>query len=225
MKVLPIGLKIVKSFLIVGDSSTLVLVDAGNPGDGEKIAGKVREMGYRPEDISIILLTHGHRDHIGGIKILKEITGAEILIHENEAKVLEKGIEPPIKPRGFLGNLMSLFISNRREDLSDLVEGVEPDFLVEEKLTLNALGIDGEVIHTPGHTSGSLSVVLNDGSAIVGDLVMGRLFVLGRASYPIIAADADELKRSIRKILAKNPNNIYPSHGGPFRPGDLERLA
>ncbi len=223
MKVLPIGLRIVKSFLIVGDNDELVLVDAGNPGDGDKIAASVREMGYRPEDVSLIVLTHGHRDHAGGIKRLKSLTGAEVLIHREDASVFQDGLEPPVKPRGAKGKFLGLFVS-QNDRKADYAAGIESDCLLDDRLNLKAFGIEGEVIHTPGHTPGSLSVVLEDGTAIVGDLVMGEFLVVGRAALPFFATDPDELKASIDRVLSYGPKTIYPSHGGPYDPEAIRRL-
>ncbi|MBS3813330.1 MBL fold metallo-hydrolase, partial [Candidatus Bipolaricaulota bacterium] len=109
MSVLPIGLTFVKSFLITGETQELVLVDAGTPGDGDRIADRIRELGYRLEDVALIVLTHGHSDHVGGVRRLKELTHAEILIHSRDAGILQEGIESPVVPLGARGRFLRLF--------------------------------------------------------------------------------------------------------------------
>ena len=220
MDVVPISLGIVKSFLLSGRGKELVLVDAGNPGDGSRIIEKVEEAGYRAKDISLIVLTHGHRDHAGGLAELAGELSAKVLVGSQDLGKLtgEKG--PGIQPTRFLGRVFKLVLPE--EEIPPLSE--EPEVIEEERVSLNGFGIDGEVIPAPGHTSGSLAVVSRGGAAVIGDLVMGRLLVLGRASIPVFAEEPEKLTESIRKVLSYNPRIIYTSHAGPFKRRDLERI-
>ena len=220
MKLIPINLNTVRSFLIVGRGEGLVLVDAGNPGDGEKILREVRQAGYRPADISLVVLTHGHRDHVGGVVELSRDLRAKILIHSKDAHALTRREESPTVPADWKGRALEGVIPSRKA----VPEKVEPDEFMEERVNLHGFGVDGEIIHTPGHTEGSLSVILDDGNAVVGDLIMGSLLLFGRASLPFFAVDLDEIKASIEKVLAAEPSKIWPSHGGPYDPEDLRRL-
>ncbi len=220
MDVVPISLGVVKSFLISGRGKELVLVDAGNPGDGPRIIKKVEEAGYRAKDISLIVLTHGHRDHVGGLAELEEELSARVIIHNEDATALKGGEEPGTQPARFLGSLFKLFIP--KGSPPTLLE--EPEEIEEDKVSLRGFGIDGEIIHTPGHTRGSISVVSDGGAAVIGDLVMGRLLVFGGASIPVFAEEKEKLKDSIRKVLSYKPEVIYTSHAGPFEREDLERI-
>lgn len=219
-RIVPLNLKAVKCFLLVGETGGLVLVDAGNPGDGGKIIKKVEKSGYRSQDISLIVLTHGHRDHIGGIAELNERLSARIVIHEEDAPAITRGKEAPTLPLGLKGRLLEPFTPNEKLNM----QGVRPDRIIEESVNLNGFGIAGEVIHTPGHTDGSLSIVLEDGKAIVGDLVMGRFLLFGGAGLPVFATKPDSLRGSISKVLSLGVEKVYTSHGGPYRRQDLERL-
>jgi len=221
MRVVPISLSFVKSFLVIGDTGELLLVDAGNPGDDKKIIKKIEDLDYDPTRVSVIVLTHGHRDHVGGLPGLANATGAKVLIHTGDADAIKNRVTPPTDPVGIKGRLLSKF-ADKQDPIPDTVE---PDLEVEEGVNLHCFGIDGEVISTPGHTYGSLSVILDDGSAIVGDLVMGRFLAIGRVSYPVLAANLSEVKLRINKVLSCNPTKIYSSHSGPFEPDDLERLT
>ena len=227
VNVMPINLGAVKSFLLVGGKKRLVLVDTGNPDDGERIARKVEEAGYRPSDISLIILTHGHRDHVGGVSELVRISGAKVVIGKDDAPLLKGKEAPGFFPVGLKGRILKSLMSVaermmlEEEGKADYPEMEEID---EEEVSLQGFGIKGKIINTPGHTSGSLSVLLQDGSVIVGDLVMGRFFTFGGASYPVFASDMGLLKHSIEKILKFGPGTIYVSHGGPYGPEDLENL-
>lgn len=220
MDVVPISLGIVRSFLLSGRGKELVLVDSGNPGDGPRIIKKVEEAGYRAKDISLIVLTHAHRDHVGGLTGLAGELSAKMLVHSKDLGKLTGEEDPGTQPTRLLGRIFKLIIPE--EDLPTLSE--EPDVIEKDRVSLNGFGIDGEIIHTPGHTSGSLAVVSEGGAAVIGDLVMGRWLVFGRASIPVFAEEPEKLKESIRRVLSYNPEVIYTAHAGPFEREDLERV-
>ena len=99
---------------------------------------------------------------------------------------------------------------------------LEPDILLGDSFALNEYGIRGEVIHTPGHTAGSVSLLLGNGDAIVGDLVFPAI-PTGRPGLPFFADDLEEVRASIGKVLAFQGGTIYPGHGGPFSTSDVKK--
>ncbi len=220
MEVIPISLGTTMSFLLVGRKGGLVLVDAGNPGDGKKIIRAVEEAGYRPEDISLIVITHGHRDHVGGLAELQEHLSAKSIVHQEDVKALTEGKEPEVTPVRLVGSLIEPILPERDIPLPP----DKPEVIEEEKVSLKGFGFEGEVIHIPGHTHGSMGVISEDGTAVIGDLVMGRFVVYGRAALPVFAEDPSSVRESIRKVLSRDPEIIHTSHGGPFRSEDLKDL-
>ena len=100
---------------------------------------------------------------------------------------------------------------------------VKPDILIDEDMDLSKFGVDGKVIHTPGHTPGSVSVILPNGEFIVGDLVMQGMLRFWQPNYPLFADNMFQLKESIKLILRKNPAKIFCTHGGPFSPKTVLR--
>jgi hydroxyacylglutathione hydrolase len=93
----------------------------------------------------------------------------------------------------------------------------------EEEWRLEDYGVSGRVIPTPGHTPGSVSVLLDSGEAIVGDMVIGDfLRLLCRPGLPIVAWDMERNRESIRRFLDLSPRIVYVGHGGPFE--DLSGL-
>ena len=103
--------------------------------------------------------------------------------------------------------------------------GVEPDELVDDELDLRQYGVEGRVIWTPGHTRGSLSIVLESGDAIVGDLVLPRYMAFGPPAIAFWSASRKDSLVSIRKVLDLKPSVIMTSHGGPYGPEALARLV
>jgi hydroxyacylglutathione hydrolase len=79
-------------------------------------------------------------------------------------------------------------------------------------------GIDGKVIHTPGHTPGSVSMILSGGEVIVGDTIMRGMLRWLQPNYPLFADDMTQLNKSIKLILRMKPSKIFSGHGGPFDP-------
>lgn len=141
-------------------------------------------------NVKYILLTHGHFDHITGAPAVKEQTGAEILIHRDDAPMTED----PAKSLALaaLGRGQTPFSADR---------------LLDDGQTL-PFG-DIRVLHTPGHTPGSVCYLCED-IIISGDTLFAG--GIGRTDFP--GGDLGEMKRSLRKLLALPGDfTVYPGHG------------
>jgi len=88
--------------------------------------------------------------------------------------------------------------------------------LDDEGLSLEEYGIPGKVIYTPGHTYGSISVVLESGDAFVGCLAQNKMPFVFRPKLPIYAKDLKLLKESWIKVINMGAVTIYPGHGKSF---------
>ncbi len=218
-EIVPIELRFVKSFLIEGEES--ILVDCGTPGSGKKILKKLRQVEKDSSDISLIIITHGHIDHFGGLPELTEKIDAEVAVHEKDADALREGKSKEVVARGVKGKLIKFFMSMMS---TDSAESCEPDITFDE-LDLTDYGVKGKVINTPGHTPGSSSIILDSGQALIGDLVMESSFPRRSAQLPLFAYDLDLAKKSMRRVLKHGPNKLYASHGGPFEPDEIEKIS
>ncbi|GAK56337.1 beta-lactamase [Candidatus Vecturithrix granuli] len=214
--VIPISLGGVKAFLIKGTYP--ILVDTGNPGSEQKIVDALARNGVAPQDLSLILITHSHIDHFGSAAAFKPQTAAKIAVHADDADALRDGVNQELHPTSFLGELFLKVIPQHKR-----FPGVQPDIIIEQQLDLADFGVQGTVIATPGHTSGSLSLFLASGEAIIGDLIMGGIFRSKVPHYPWFAADLDQVKQSIQVVLRRRPTIIHTSHGGPFSPETLAK--
>jgi glyoxylase-like metal-dependent hydrolase (beta-lactamase superfamily II) len=200
-----------------------VLVDTGYPGSAPAIIDKLTENGIDPGWLSLILITHGHADHFGSAAEMKKQTGAPIAVHKLDADALKTGQDPTLKPTGAIGRMLLPLMARRGPATAP---PVKPDILIDEDMDLSKFGVDGKVIHTPGHTPGSVSVILPNGEFIVGDLVMRGMLRFWQPNYPLFADNMFQLKESIKLILRKKPTKIYCTHGGPFSPKTvLRRLS
>ncbi|MCX6003956.1 MAG: MBL fold metallo-hydrolase [Chloroflexi bacterium] len=173
---------------IVGDEATKegMVIDPG--AEGSFILKQVETLGLK---IKTIALTHSHIDHIGGLAEVKEDTGAEIFIHEVEAPSLQKQplqmfFAPPSHPTPKAERLLK-----------------EGDVITIGKLNF-------KVLHTPGHTKGSICLV-GEGIVFTGDTLFNS--GIGRADFP--GSSYPQEMDSIRNKLMTLPEDyvIYPGHG------------
>jgi len=200
-----------------------VLVDTGCPGEEERILRGLRRYNLAPDRLALLLHTHGHLDHAGSTRALKERLQVPTAVHLGDAPKLRAGDSGLLVPLRSSSRVLSLFLNPR-------FPAIEPDLLIGEGYSLAEFGIPATVVHTPGHTPGSISILFEDGRAIAGDLMMGGS--LGGALHPsepgyhYFAEDLTELRRSIRKLLDRGAKTIYLGHGGPLEAGRVrERFA
>ena len=201
----------------------VILVDAGFPGKGEHLQKRLQELSIAPEDIGLLLATHGHWDHVGSAAAIKRLTKCEVAINRREKEWLEEGLKPMppgITPWGkMLGALLKIympFVSFSPASV-DIV-------LDDEDYSLEPYGIQGRVVHTPGHSSGSMSLLLDSGHAFVGCLAHEGLPYRIGPGMPCFGDDIGVLRESWRLIVESGAKWIYPAHGKPFEAQVLAKL-
>ena len=172
-----------RAYLVQGKESS-VLVDTLSPWNGRRLVRRLSRQGVNLRRISLILLTHGHVDHFGNALRLKAKTGAPIAIRELDAEGPRKGRNMAVSPRNAFQMLLAFFINRMKTTAFD------PDILLKgEEGNLEQYGVMARWVRTPGHTPGSISIVLPEEAAIVGDLVIGRFSALKRPAYPLWVTD------------------------------------
>jgi glyoxylase-like metal-dependent hydrolase (beta-lactamase superfamily II) len=216
--IVPIRLSISNAFLVKGERP--VLIDTGCPGDADRLVRALAEEGVAVRDLSLILHTHGHRDHAGGTRRLKGMTAAPAAVHPADADMLRRGANRRLTPTNLTGRLIRPFVDRP-------FPAVEPDLALDDGMDLRRYGLAGKVVATPGHTAGSVSVLLDGGEAVAGDLLvggyLGGLLAPHAPGYPYFVEDMAALRDSIRKLLAHSPSRVYVGHGGPLDPGDIPK--
>jgi hydroxyacylglutathione hydrolase len=190
---------------------------------------KLANLGIATSDIKYLLLTHHHDDHAGFAAELVRRTGCRVIAHRNAASALNEGkSEETIKAVNRRIKIVFFFyMLFCREFKFPPVRLTEKDILIEgdNDTVLKGIGIDGVILHTPGHTKDSISVLLSDGGAFVGDAAMNFLRWTGVGHRPIYIEDINSVYGSWRKLRERGARVIYPSHGRPFSAGELRESA
>jgi len=195
----------------------VIIIDGGNPQKGKTFLNGLKKAAINPNEIQLIILTHGHWDHIGSACDIRELTGAKIVMHENEKHLLEGTSKPKMPPGVTLWGkittkLMTWFVTpfiHIRQAKVDIV-------LDNNEFPLNKYGISGSIVYTPGHSPGSVSVLLNSGEAFVGDSAMNKFPLRLTPGFPIYAENWPILIESWKMLAKKNIKTIFPAHGNPF---------
>jgi glyoxylase-like metal-dependent hydrolase (beta-lactamase superfamily II) len=189
LKRLPVG-PLGANCYIAGDEKekTGMVIDPG--GDAGKIISEIGNLGLK---IGKIVLTHGHGDHIGAANELKEATGAEIAIHGDDVAVM--------KDKGFYEMFWL-----------DYKPVNQPDMLLKEGDVLAVGGLKFKVIHTPGHSRGSICL-LGEGVLFSGDTLFNGS--IGRTDLARWGGDYNTIIKSIRTRLLtlEDVITVYPGHG------------
>jgi len=206
-------LKAFNAYLITGQKH--ILVDPGPPGTAGELLEQLSRQRVSLGDIGLIVLTHGHPDHFGSAAQLKEWTQAPLAVHELDSEYVHWGGAPTLKPVTRLGALTKAFSKMK-------ADGVEPDITLHDGDRLGRYAGRGKVILTPGHTAGSLSILLPDGNAIIGDLLMGGLR-RSSPSYPWFAENLSEVRESLQRVVDAGARRLLVAHGGPFDVADLPK--
>ncbi len=211
---MPLGLGAVNCYLLRA-AAGFVLVDTGAPSGRAFLERELERLGCRPGDLRLVVLTHGDFDHTGGAAHLRRVYGAKIAMHPADAGMAEQA--DMFSNRGGGNALLkkavpALFGFGKDSRFS-------PDILVEDGFDLTGYGLEARLLHLPGHSAGSIGLLTGAGDLFCGDLLMnekGKL-TLGYGDPPGFAA-------SLARVRSLPLRRIYPGHGQPFGPAELEKL-
>jgi glyoxylase-like metal-dependent hydrolase (beta-lactamase superfamily II) len=184
---------------LVDCKGSLALIDTGGGNGIPRVIDNIRKMGFDPVTLEVALITHCHFDHIGGNKAIKDATGCRIAAHEAEKEEIEN-----------LGEL-TLYQMGQENGLS--FEPTEVDITLKGGEKMQVGDVEFEIVHTPGHTPGGISLVVREEGAIglfPGDTAsaQGRLGFINGPGFSL-----EEWKKSIKRMLDLKPDRMFPGHG------------
>jgi glyoxylase-like metal-dependent hydrolase (beta-lactamase superfamily II) len=212
---------------LIRSEAGCVLVDTGIPGSERKIARALARHGLSFRDIKLIIVTHAHTDHAGSAACVRQLSGAPILAHQDDADFYSGKEKMSFCPTGMVGRL---FLKTPLPHQS--YEGFVPDIMMNngDPVNLQDFGVDGVVRHTAGHTPGSIAVDLVSQDALVGDLLasgilIGGIAFTGHAIRPPFEDDPQTVARELNRMVQGGAKRFYLGHGGPLEATEVTRHA
>ncbi|MEZ4611311.1 MAG: MBL fold metallo-hydrolase [Caldilineaceae bacterium] len=147
LKITRIKLPLANAYLVQGRQT--ILVDTGAPGDETRILAAMAQAGVTPNDLALILLTHGHGDHAGSAAALTRETGVPVALHRADLGQVQAGRNDRLNTTGLEARLVRPFVDKPFPALT-------PSLLLDDGVSLIDLGVDlgadAHVLPTPGHT-------------------------------------------------------------------------
>jgi glyoxylase-like metal-dependent hydrolase (beta-lactamase superfamily II) len=196
----------------------LTLIDTGFCGSAPHIAKYISRLGRSVEEVGLIVITHNHLDHVGGLPALKKMTPARVAIHRDDLSQDESGLPYP----GYLRRLMKLpLVSLFRPLVYAKPEDVDIQLAGGEVLP-PLCGL--EVVHAPGHTPGSISLFSAEKKLlIVGDMLNTR----HRDIVPpakMISSNFPQAMESVGQLAQLDFDTLCCGHGKPIVGGASARV-
>lgn len=189
---------------LIEEHGRAILVDTGRNGSEEKILAQCRKT-----KVELILLTHGHVDHVQNTAYLKKALGVPVALHMQDLDLIQDNAAEPLHYQGFLGMVVAEVSEKSYE--SDRIPEFFPEFFLKEGDRLKDYGINARIMELPGHTKGSIGIDIDGKSVIVGDALMNMFY----PGLSMVYWDRGEMIKSAEKISALGARKVYFGHGSP----------
>ena len=207
---LPYKMGKVNCYLIAfGDS--FILVDTGMAKSRDDLVKELESSGCTPGKLKLVIVTHADPDHAGNCAYLSETYGVRIALHSAESAAVERGDMTLSRKRKniFKRIIMKMFLLFFRLSKSDRFQ---PDVYLDEDSDLSKYGFDARVVHIPGHSYGSIGILLSGGELFCGDLLENTK----KPAVNSIMDDKAVANNSVEKLRSLHITTVYPGHGKPF---------
>jgi glyoxylase-like metal-dependent hydrolase (beta-lactamase superfamily II) len=197
---------------LIETAEKLFLVDGGMTGTGGNVLKRIAQLERKPEQLQFALVTHAHADHFGGLAEIQEASGCAIVCHPSHADTLRKGHGIVSPGLNFFAKIYERIATRVLPKLK--LPRLRRVITAEDGTELHRFGLPGRILYTPGHSTGDLTLVLDDGSAFVGDLVQGRRIAkVTPPEFSIMAVDESTMLASWRRLIKSGAKVLYPGHG------------
>ena len=204
---------------LISSGDNHVLVDNGQPNRLKALVKHLGTHGVTAENLKLMILTHTHFDHAENSAAIIRDYRPVVLVHEDEVEYLATGDSP--LPDGT--NCFSRLLVNgigRKLHHRFIYAPVKAGLTINENYDLTGYGINGYILTTPGHTSGSISVIVDNEIAIVGDAMFG---IFPGKIFPPFANDVPIMIQSWKTLLDTGCRLFLPAHGRERSRDTVER--
>jgi glyoxylase-like metal-dependent hydrolase (beta-lactamase superfamily II) len=197
-----------KAYLISTEKGTL-LVDTGKKSSFNRLVRNISSLNLDRKTIDFLILTHSHYDHCQNANSIKQKYNCKIIMSEKEEGFATLGFTPIPKGTTLLTNLISLAGKKLSQKWFEYTP-FTPDILVNDHFDLENLGFSIRLVHTNGHSIGSVSILIDNEIAIVGDEMLGTF---RNSIFPPFADDIPGMINSWEKLLKTGCSVFLPGHG------------
>ena len=189
-----------------------VLIDTGFSKNRVDVERELKSAGCTPETLKLILLTHGDFDHSGNAAYLREKYSVKIAMHIDDEGMVEKGDLFYKRNANFLmrmmGKIMLFFLRGGLKKEARFT----PDLHIDESYDLSEFELDARIVHIPGHSKGSIGILMSIGDLFCGDLLENTK----KPAKNSLIADKKAFNESLEKLNGLKISTVYPGHGEPF---------
>lgn len=193
----------VNCYLIVNGKNA-ILVDTAREKYREKILDACK-----PYHVSLLILTHGHVDHVQNAAFLSGALGCPIAMNEADLSLLEDNMRQSLYAHSFLGKIV--LWASIKSFHEDKIPMFTPDIFLKEGDSLETYGIPAKILDLPGHTKGSIGIDIMEKELIVGDALMNMFY----PTVSMLYYDKNVMLQSADKISSLGERQIYFGHGKP----------
>jgi glyoxylase-like metal-dependent hydrolase (beta-lactamase superfamily II) len=189
---------------LIEEHGRAVLVDTGRNGFEEKVLAQCRKT-----KVELIVLTHGHADHVQNTAYLRKELGVPVALHKEDLSLIKDNFKEPLRFQGMLGMTVAEVTAKSFE--TDRIPEFTPEIFIGEGDWLKDYGINARIMGLPGHTRGSIGIDLDEKAVIVGDALMNMFY----PGLSLVYWNRAEMLKSADKISALGARKVYFGHGSP----------
>jgi glyoxylase-like metal-dependent hydrolase (beta-lactamase superfamily II) len=194
-----------------------ILVDSGHKSMNSILIKILEDL--KIDRLDGLVLTHAHYDHTGNAKTIVNRYGCDVFVHRSEANLISRGINA--KGRGTTPSMrLMMFLYGALHLKKMQLDPVKPSIYVDDIYKIQNFGPNTYLIHTPGHSDGSISFIVDGEIAIVGDILFGASKT---SIFPILASDLEMVKRSWKKLLDSGCSFFLPGHGDVIERSKIQK--
>lgn len=186
----------------IEENGSALLIDAAHTQYIDKVIAVCRD-----KNIRLIVLTHGHIDHIQNAATLSKMLNAPIAMHKEDYALTQNNMAEPMTANTIIGKIALAAIKN--ELMHGKAEPFEPDVFLNDSDTLEDYGVRASIIGLPGHTKGSIGILAGDTDLFVGDALMNSIY----PAKSLMFGNYNDMLKSADKISGYKSVTVHFGHG------------